>query len=273
MMDNIHTHRWDPPVGVPVHPVGIYLLHGTGEHAARYDRLATRLASRGWRVGAHDHAGHGRSHGQQGLVHPENLLSKAAVDQIAAFTTETGTMPVLFGHSLGGVLATELVIEHKLPVAGLMLSAPAFVPLMRPVDHLKLRILSAFAPKFCLDLGYEPGRLTQDEEEQQRASADTLIHGYKSATLVNWLLKTGQRMIDKAGLLDVETLLMIAGADVVADSSKTRLFASKVPSQYLTVHDYDNHFHELLNETPERRERTMSDMERWLDRLGNAATG
>ncbi len=264
-MDNIHTHRWDPPVGAPVRPVGIYLLHGTGEHAARYDRLATRLASRGWRVGAHDHVGHGHSHGQRGLVHPDNILSTAAVEQIEAFTTETGALPVLFGHSLGGVLATELVIVHKLPAMGLMLSAPAFVPLMRPVDRLKLRLLSVFAPKLCLNLGYEPGRLTQDVEEQKTASADTLVHGYKSATLVNWLLNTGQRMLDKAG--HVETLLLIAGADQVADSSKTRLFASKVPTQYLTVHDYDDYFHELLNETPERRERTMSDMERWLKRF------
>ena len=266
-MDKIHTHRWDPPVDVPVRPVGIYLLHGTGEHAARYDRLAARLASQGWRVGAHDHAGHGLSHGQKGLVHPDNLLSTAAVDQIETFTTETGAVPVLFGHSLGAVLATQLVIEHKLPVRGLMLSAPAFVPLMRPVDRLKLRLLSAFAPKLCLNLGYEPGRLTQDVEYQQMASADTLIHGYKSATLVNWLLDNGQRMIDKADQLNVDTLLMIAGADLVADSSKTRLFANKAPARLLTVHDYDNHFHELLNESPARRERTMSDMERWLERF------
>ena len=267
MTATIHTHRWDPRTGTPERPHGIYLLHGTGEHAARYDRLATRLASRGWCVGAHDHAGHGRSQGQRGLVYPVDILSKVAIDRIESFADETGAMPVLFGHSLGGVLATELVIEYKLPVPGLMLSAPAFVPLMRPVDRLKLRLLSVSAPKLCLNLGHEPGRLTQDVEEQQAASADTLIHGYKSATLVNWILNTGQRMIDKAGQLDVETLLMIAGADQVADSSKTRLFASKVPAQYLTVHDYDDYYHELLNESPERRERTMSDMEHWLERF------
>lgn len=267
MTATIHTQHWNPPAGTPERPLGVYLLHGTGEHAARYDRLATRLAAHGWRVAAHDHVGHGRSHGQRGLVHPENVLSTVAADQIDTFATQTGTMPVLFGHSLGGVLATQLVIEKKLPVAGLMLSAPAFAVLMRPIDHLKLRLLSAFAPKLCLDLSYDPSRLTQDVNEQQAASADSLIHGYKSATLVNWLLRTGQRMIDQAEKLNVDTLLMIAGADLVADSSKTRLFASKVPAQYLTVHDYEDCFHELLNETPERRNRMMSDIERWLERF------
>lgn len=266
-MTTAHPHRWDPPVGAPLRPCGIYLLHGAGEHAARYERLATRLASRGWRVGAHDHIGHGRSQGQRGLVHPQTVLSTVAADHIDAFATDSGGNPVLFGHSLGGVLATQLVIEHKLPVMGLMLSAPAFVPLMRPVDHVKLRLLSTFAPKLSLNLGYDPSHLTQDAAEQQAALADSLIHGYKSATLVNWLLRTGQRMIDQAGMLQVDTLLMIAGADQVADSSKTRLFASKVAPQYLTVHDYEDGFHELLNEAPERRDRMMSDMERWLEHL------
>ena len=249
-------------------PSGYLPAAWDGETEARYDRLAIRLASHGWRVAAHDHVGHGRSRGQRGLVHPENVLSSVATDQIDNFATRTGATPVVFGHSLGGVLATQLVIEQKLSVAGLMLSAPAFAAMMRPVDHLKLQILSTFAPKLCLDLGYDPSRLTQDADEQQAASGDALIHGYKSATLVNWLLRTGQRMIDQAEQVKVDTLrLTRAGADLVADSSKTRLFASKIPAQHLTVHDYEDCFHELLNETPERRDRMMSDMERWLERF------
>ena len=82
---------------------------------------------------------------------------------------------------------------------------------------------------------------------------------------MNCLLKTGRRMIDKADQLDVKTLLLIAGADSVADPASIRLFASKVPERFLTMHEYDNTFHELLNETAERRERVMSDIEAWLE--------
>lgn len=267
MTGTLHTHRWNPPDGVAVHETGIYLLHGTGEHAARYKRLAERLTSQGWRVGAHDHAGHGRSHGQRGLVSPHDMLSSAAIMQIDAFSAETGSRPVLFGHSLGGVLATQLVIENRIDVVGLMLSAPAFVPIMRPLDRMKLLLLSTFAPKLCLDLGYDPTRLTQDVDEQLTASADTLMHGYKSATLVNWILETGQRMLDKAAHLDVQTLLMIAGADGVADSEQTRLFARRAAAHTLTVHEYADCFHELLNETRETRNQVMSDIERWLERF------
>lgn len=267
MSISIHPHRWDPAPDAPTRPYGVYLLHGTGEHAARYSRLANYLTSLGWPVGAHDHVGHGRSHGQRGLVSPDDILASGAIEQITAFAERTGAMPVLFGHSLGGVLATELVIDYRLPVAGLILSAPAFVPFMGPMDRVKLRVLSLVAPRLCLDLGYDPTRLTQDAEQREAALQDSLIHGYKSATLVNWLLRTGQRMIDRADRLDVPTLLLVAGADRVADPAAMHRFASKVSPAHMTVHEYPDCFHELLNETPQWRNRVTGDIEVWLEEL------
>ena len=64
----IHRHRWNPADGARTRPRGVYLLHGMSEHAARYERLAAHLADLGWRVGAHDHPGHGRSDGRRGFA-------------------------------------------------------------------------------------------------------------------------------------------------------------------------------------------------------------
>jgi len=252
---------------VPVQAHGIYLLHGSGEHAARYDTFARRIAAQGFRVGAHDHTGHGRSTGQRGLIDPPGAFATQAAIQIQAFAWETDSTPLLFGHSLGGALATEMVLQHHLPVSGLMLSAPAFVPIMRPIDKLKLKLLTLFAPKLCLDLGYDASRLTHDESMQAIATSDPLMHGFKSSTLVNWLLTTGQRSIENAEQLNVDTLLLIAGADPIIDSSQTRVFAKRVPQRLLTVHEYDDYYHELLNETPERRNRVMDDIDEWLNRF------
>ena len=265
MQQPINKHRWYPPSTQPARPHGVYLLHGTGEHAARYERLASSLASKGWIVGAHDHPGHGQSDGKRGLIDPAGSLSTQAVIQIQAFANETGSAPIVFGHSLGGVLATQLVLAHQLPVSGLILSAPAYVVRMGPVDRLKLKLLTLIAPRLCLDLGYSPVRLTHDEEQRRIALADPLIHGYKSSTLVNWLLYSGRRCLDLADKLQVNTLLLIAGEDLVVDSDKTRFFASKVADQYLTVHEYPDGYHELLNELPEIRDKVLADIEQWLD--------
>jgi alpha-beta hydrolase superfamily lysophospholipase len=260
----IHTYRWRPPAGVLQRPNGIYLLHGTGEYAGRYAQLATRLAAMGWLVGAHDHPGHGQSAGKRGLVEPPGGFVTQAAIQIQAFANEIGSTPIVFGHSLGGVVATELVLQHGLNVKGLILSAPALVPIITTVDRIKLRLLTLIAPRLCLDLGYNASRLTHDEDIQKKAHADLLIHGYKSTTLVNWMIQSGQRSLDIASTLESHTLLLIAGDDLIVESDKTRLFANLVSADILTMCEYEGFYHELLNETPERRERVLADIENWL---------
>ncbi|MFK7856621.1 MAG: lysophospholipase [Granulosicoccus sp.] len=265
MTKAIYTHRWQPPEDVSVQTHGIYLLHGTGEHAARYDAFANRLTAQGFRVGAHDHPGHGRSKGKRGLIDPPGSLATQAALQIQKFAWETDSQPILFGHSLGGSLATELVLQHHLPVAGLILSAPALMPIMRASDKVKLKLLSIVAPTLCLDLGSDPSRLTHDASVMAKASSDALNHSYKSATLVNWLISSGRQSLERAEQINVKTLLLIAGADPIIDSAQTQAFARRIDSDLLTVHEYEGYFHELLNETPERRERVMLDIDHWLE--------
>lgn len=269
----IHSYRWQPPSGSPERPHGVYLLHGTGEHAGRYEPFASRLAAEGWFVGAHDHPGHGQSTGKRGLIDPPGALVTQAAIQIQEFAKETGVMPIVFGHSLGGVVATELVLQHGLNVKGLILSAPAFVPLTSAFDRFKLKMLTLLAPRLCLDLGYNASRLTHDKDIQDKAQADPLRHSFKSATLVNWIVDSGRLSLDCASNLSKPTLLLIAGDDQVVNSTKTHLFASRVSSEYLTLIEYDGLYHELLNETLECRERVQTDITDWLQKITYEGAG
>jgi len=260
----IHDHRWDPPPGTTVHARGVYVLHGMGEHGARYGRLATRLAGEGYRVAAHDHPGHGRSGGRRGVLDSADALVSEAASRLERFAAETGAAPYLFAHSLGGVVATDLLLVHRAEVAGLVLSAPAIVPRLTRTDALKLRVLSVLAPSFALELPYDASVLTGDPDEIAAARADALIHGFKSAGLVRWLIAGAHRAVERAGELDVPTLLLLAGDDRLIDTDRTRAFAERLPSARLTMHVYDDCRHELLNELPERRERVMDDIVGWL---------
>lgn len=262
----VHTHslRWNPPEGQAVKKQGVYLLHGTGEHADRYEHLAQRLSGAGYRVGAHDHPGHGRSSGKRGVFDPPGELATQAAIQCQRFAAETGCAPVLFGHSLGGVLATELVIEHGMPVAGLILSAPAFVPYIRKRDLFQVNLLAHVSPTFTVKRPYDASRLTHDENIRTKAEADPLNHGFKSASLVQWLIRSGARQLANASELDTDTLLLIAGDDPVVNSARTREFADLMANERLTLHEYDGYFHEILNETPERAERVFTDILQWV---------
>jgi len=267
MNNFIQTHRWSPPEGVAQIKGSVYLLHGTGEHAARYEEFASSLADDGWLVGAHDHPGHGASLGKRGLIDPPGSLATQAAIQIQAFARETNTTPVIFGHSLGGVLAMELALLHKYPSRGVVLSAPAFVPNTRWIDRLKLKILTLVAPKLCLDLGYSAARLTHDEKIRRIAESDPLIHGYKSATLINWLFQSGAQALSAADQLNVPLLLLIAGDDHVVDSNSIRAFSKQAPTEFVTVQEYDGLYHELLNETPENRSLVTRHVIQWLNEL------
>jgi len=267
MNNFIQTHRWTPPEGVAQRKGSVYLLHGTGEHAARYQEFALSLANDGWLVGAHDHPGHGSSRGKRGLIDPPGSLATQAAIQIQTFARETNTTPVVFGHSLGGVLAMELALIHKLPTRGLILSAPAFVPITRWTDQVKLKLLTLLAPRLCLDLGYNASRLTHDEKIRKIAESDSLIHGYKSATLINWLFESGARSMAAAGQLNVPLLLLIAGDDHVVESDSIRAFSKQVPTKLVTVQEYDGLYHELLNETPEQRSLITNHVHQWLNKL------
>ena len=52
----LHAYRWTPEGDVRA---TIYLAHGMGEHAGRYDWTANKLTERGYLVIANDHRGHG----------------------------------------------------------------------------------------------------------------------------------------------------------------------------------------------------------------------
>ena len=54
----INAYRWTPskpPIAL------IHISHGMGEHAARYDWTAQKLAEAGFLVTANDHRGHGKT--------------------------------------------------------------------------------------------------------------------------------------------------------------------------------------------------------------------
>ncbi len=274
----IHTQQWPSPISeetasqpdihgellADMTGKSAYILHGLGEHSGRYERLVQLLLSLGYQVATHDHPGHGQSDGKRGVIKDADLYERVAAEQIERFSIETDSVPVLFGHSLGGVVAANLVLSERVNVSGLILSAPAFSPIISKTNSLKLAALQLIAPQFRQQLPYVASRLTHDKTAQQEGSTDPLNHQYKSASLINWLINAGAHAFTRADQLKIRTLLLVAGEDMVVDSAVSHQFASKAPSEFITICTYPDYYHEILNETAERREAVHKDIERWL---------
>lgn len=97
----------------------IQVNHGLAEHAARYARFAEWMARRGYHVYAHDHRGHGatmaadaplgRFAGNDGTA--KVIADVAAVHDLIA-SEHPGLPVIVFGHSMGGLIALNFVLRH-----------------------------------------------------------------------------------------------------------------------------------------------------------------
>lgn len=122
----IAVYRWDdgsrPPKGI------VQIAHGASEHALRYARVAERLVDAGYAVYANDHRAHGRTadeHGTFGVARPGGWA--AIVDDLHVLTDHIAaehpdTPIVLFGHSMGSMMAQEYLQRWGDDLAGLVLS-------------------------------------------------------------------------------------------------------------------------------------------------------
>jgi acylglycerol lipase len=153
------ARRWSP-AGAP--RAAMALVHGINEHSGRYERVGDGLASRDIDVLAFDLPGHGRSGGRRGHVdHFDELLDE--VEDLIADRRALGVPVVLFGHSLGGLIAVAYAESDRPQPDLLALSAPALAS-STPV-HLRWAagVLGRVAPRVAVPNSLDAERLTRDE--------------------------------------------------------------------------------------------------------------
>lgn len=97
----------------------IQVSHGLAEHAARYGRFAEAMAGRGFHVYAHDHRGHGHTTAPDapaGMFATRDGAAKVIADVGAVHDLIAAEHPglpvVLFGHSMGGLIALNFLLRH-----------------------------------------------------------------------------------------------------------------------------------------------------------------
>jgi alpha-beta hydrolase superfamily lysophospholipase len=98
----------------------VQVNHGLAEHAARYARFADFLAARGFDTYAHDHRGHGRTTAPDaplGRFAEKDGAEKVIADVAAVHDLIAAERPglplVVFGHSMGGLIALNFVLRHS----------------------------------------------------------------------------------------------------------------------------------------------------------------
>jgi len=283
---NIHLRIWHPDGEV----AGIIqLLHGLGEHVARYERFTMAANARGFVVCAHDHRGHGGYDGDAGYFADKDGWNLVVDDVHAAHEHIRVQFPklpiVLLGHSMGSYVAQSFAMQYGAKLSGLLLSGSMWpqrakllpAMLIARFESLRLGKLGRSALLNKLGFGdfnrrFEPARtemdwLSRDEREVDLYIADTLCGGPYTCGL--WMDVLGALFglgSDHAlNRIPADLPILISGGSddpVGGEDSMTRLTMhyAQTGHQRLTMKLYPEGRHEMLNET--NRDEVTSD---WLD--------
>jgi alpha-beta hydrolase superfamily lysophospholipase len=247
--ENIALHDWPLPPDVAVRGV-VVLVHGLGEHAGRHANLAAQLNRWGFAVRGYDQYGHGESGGLRGaLPSPLRLLEDLA-DVIESTRQRLGPkLPIIvLGHSLGGLVAADLVARGGAAIEGLVLSSPALGVRVSVFQQFLLSVLPRFAPNLAVGNGVDPDFLSHDRDVVAAYRADRLVHDRITPRLALFFAQSGAQVIARAPQWKLPTLLLYAGDDRLVDSRASRAFAQAAPAGVVTARCFDALYHEIFNE-------------------------
>jgi len=165
---------------------GVLLVHGLGEHAGRYDHVANQMTDAGIEVHAYDHRGFGGSGGQRAYVDRWTDLHDDLGLRLRAARTAMPDVPlVLYGHSMGGLIALGYVLSGTpRPRPDLLvLTSPGLDSTIAAWKQRLAPLLSRIAPRLRLPNGFRPGDLSRDPAVDERMKNDPLCQSTSTARI------------------------------------------------------------------------------------------
>jgi len=261
-------YRWDevsPPRAVVV------VVHGIAEHGGRYDHVASALTAAGFGCLRVDLRGHGRSAGRRVYVERFDEYVGDTLAGVRFVRDRQPGVPIFaLGHSMGGLVAILLALDHPDTLAGLALSSPG----LRAKVHIPAwkdalgRIMSRLVPTLAIPTGIPPTSVSRDPAVVKAYQADPLVTTKATARWYTEYLAAQARAMGDAPRLRTPTLMLVAGSDVLVDPEASQAFFDGLGAQDKTFQPYPDLYHEVFNE-PER-DAVIADLLAWLRERGGA---
>lgn len=260
--ENIFYRCW-----APQEPRAVWLLaHGLAEHSGRYGEFAHFFADAGIATYALDHPGHGRSTGKRAHIgHFEEYTDALVQLLVLARQEHPGSPFVLLGHSMGGLIAADFLLQHQDEFTAAVLTGPAIQAPQRPsrVELAINRVISALLPRLGV-MQLDASAISRDPQVVIDYENDPLVfRGKVTARLVTELFAAMDRVMSNAASIRLPLLIMHGSEDKLTAVNGSKLLHDKVSSEDKKIVIYDGLYHEILNE-PEHHQ-VMEDILEWLD--------
>lgn len=212
----------------------VIILHRGHEHSGRVGHLVKELNLENRWCFAFDLRGHGKSPGSRGWAPSFDTWVK----DLNAFSIFIRTQfniemenTVVVANSVGSVMAVQWVHDYAPGIRGLVLAAPAFqIKLYVPLALSFLRLGRVFSDQLFVNSYVRSHMLTRDPEQAKSYDTDPLITKRIAVTILVSLFDSVKRLMADAQTIEVPTLVLSAGSDVVVSDKAQKEFYDKISS-------------------------------------------
>lgn len=240
------------------------IIHGVGEHSGRWEHVGSYFAAAGFDVRSYDQRGHGGT--SDGPVDIESF--DLFLDDIEEQISGLGAPVVIYGHSLGGLIATSYAESDRPQPDLYVLSAPALSASVPAVLRLAATVLSKVSPGLALKNSIKGEHLSRDPAVAEAYFADPLVYEKTTARFGDAFLDAMDRTRDAVDQIRTPTLVIHGANDELVPPSASAPLAA-VPCVERKL--FPGLRHEIHNE-PEQDE-VLGFVAAWLnDHLGDEAS-
>ena len=222
------ARHW-PPAGDPW--ATILVVHGLGEHSGRHEATAGRFAAAGIEAASYDHRGFGASAGRRADIERWASYLDDIEDRFVA-SRRPGLPSAIYGHSLGGLLVADYLLDDRTLPDVAILSSPALGSKVGPALRRASPLLGAILPRFAVDNPWDGAALSRDPSIGAAVDADPLCESRTTFRLARGLFSAMDRVerrLAERGGFPLPVLLVHGGADRLVPTATTA-YAGAYPS-------------------------------------------
>jgi len=232
---------------------GVVLMHGIGEHTARYGEVMRRLTGMGLVCAGVDWPGHGRSRGKRGhidsLESVHTLVRETRAHLCGRLAAAGGVLTMgLVAHSMGGLFALDFLGRFHGDFQFAWVNAPPLDPVgKRSRAYLGIaRRLEALFPRLTIHNGVDYARCFDASNAELVAEARRNCHTRVSLRLGLTLMETAGRVRESAREFEESLALLLTqgGADAVCPPAQTRAWFEALDLAGKTYREFPGLLHE-----------------------------